>query len=196
MKRICVFCGSSPGTKPGYVEAARELGTLLARRRIGLVYGGGRVGMMGQLALAALAGGGEVIGVIPRDLFERKVAFTGLSDLRVVESMHERKALMADLADGFIALPGGLGTLEEFFEVLTWAQLGLHRKPCGLLDADRHYAGLTRFLDQLVERGFLGPAHRAMVLVEERPEALLRRFETYQAPTVDKAALALGEGSG
>ena len=192
MNRICVFCGSNPGTLPAYAEAARELGTLLAGRRIGLVYGGGSVGLMGQLAQAALEGGGEVIGVIPRDLYEKKVAFTGLADLRVVESMHERKALMADLADGFIALPGGIGTLEEFFEVLTWAQLGLHRKPCGLLDVHQHHARLTGFLDHLVEQGFLWPAHRSMVLIEERPEALLQRFETYRAPDVDKAALALG----
>jgi hypothetical protein len=192
VKRICVFCGSNPGALPAYAEAARGLGTLLAARQIGLVYGGGSVGMMGQLARAALAGGGEVIGVIPRDLHERNVAFTELPDLRVVGTMHERKALMVDLADGFIALPGGIGTLEEFFEVLTWAQLGLHRKPCGLLDVHRHHERLTGFLDHLVEQGFLGPAHRSMVLIEGRPEALLERFETYRAPAVDKAALALG----
>jgi uncharacterized protein (TIGR00730 family) len=192
VNRICVFCGSNPGALPAYAEAARGLGTLLAGRRIGLVYGGGSVGMMGHLARAALAAGGEVIGVIPRDLYERNVAFTELPDLRVVESMHERKALMADLADGFIALPGGIGTLEEFFEVLTWAQLGLHRKPCGLLEVEGHHERLTGFLDHLVEQGFLAPAHRAMVLAEERPEALLERFEAYRAPAVDKAALALG----
>lgn len=139
MKRICVFCGSSPGAKPEFVQAARQLGAILAQRKIGLVFGGGRVGMMGQLAQAALENGGEVIGVIPKELHERKVAFAGLSDLRVVGSMHERKALMAELADGFMALPGGLGTLEEIFEILTWAQLGMHHKPCGLLNVAQYY---------------------------------------------------------
>ncbi len=134
MKRVCVFCGSSPGARPEYLQAAIELGQALAGKNIGLVYGGAKVGMMGKIAESVLEKGGEVIGVIPKDLVEREVAFTGLADLRVVGSMHERKALMADLSDGFIALPGGLGTIEEFFEVVTWAQLGIHPKPCGLLN--------------------------------------------------------------
>ncbi|HUW13230.1 MAG TPA: TIGR00730 family Rossman fold protein, partial [Anaerolineae bacterium] len=142
MERICVFCGSSPGSRPEFVEAAVQLGEDLARRGITLVYGGGRVGMMGALARGALDAGGEVIGVIPRDLVDQEVAYTDLLDLRVVDTMHERKALMVELAQGFIALPGGLGTLEEFAEVLTWAQLGIHRKPCGVLNVCHYYDSL------------------------------------------------------
>jgi len=194
MKRMCVFCGSSPGLMPEYSQAARRLGSILAQRQVGLVYGGGNVGMMGQLAKAVIEQGGEVIGVIPRELLEKKVAFTELSDLRVVGSMHERKALMAELADGFIALPGGLGTLEEFFEVWTWAQLGLHQKPCGLLNICDYYSPLITFLDHLVTQRFLAAAHRSMVMVEEHPEALLEQFDQYRAPIVDKAAWALQLG--
>jgi len=192
MKRICVFCGSSPGARPEYARAARQVGTFLAQRKIGLVFGGGRVGMMGQLARAALENNGEVIGVIPRELNEKKVAFSGLSDLRVVESMHERKALMAGLADGFVALPGGLGTLEEIFEILTWAQLGMHQKPCGLLNVAGYFTPLLAFLDRVVVEGFLDAAHRSMILTSEYPEELLRQFETYRPPTADKAEWALG----
>lgn len=177
LKRICVFCGSSPGADPEFARAAERLGALLAQKGIGLVFGGGKVGMMGRLARAALDCGGEVIGVIPRQLFERKVACTGLSDLRVVATMHERKALMAELADGFMALPGGLGTLEEIFEMLTWAQLGMHAKPCGLLDVAGFFAPLLRFLDHVTEQGFVDPAHRGMVLTAESPAELLRQFE-------------------
>jgi uncharacterized protein (TIGR00730 family) len=191
MKRICVFCGSSPGAKPEYVRAARKLGALLAQRKIGLVFGGGRVGLMGQLARAALENGGEVIGVIPRELHEKRVAFSGLSDLRVVGSMHERKAMMAELADGFMALPGGLGTLEEIFEILTWAQLGIHHKPCGLLNVGNFYTPLLAFLDQVVEQGFLDAAHRSMILTAENPEELLQQFQYYRPSTADKAAWAL-----
>src|ERR1043165_174167 len=144
-RRVCVFCGSSPGARPEYRQAAEAMGRLLASRRIGLVYGGGNVGLMGLLADAALSAGGEVIGVIPRHLDAREVAHRGLPDLRVVASMHERKALMADLSDAFIALPGGLGTLEEMFEILTWAQLGLHRKPCGLLNVLGYFDRLLSF---------------------------------------------------
>ena len=194
MKRLCVFCGSSPGAMPEYSQAARRLGSLLAQRQVGLVYGGGNVGMMGQLAKAVIEQGGEVIGVIPRELLEKKVAYTALSDLRVVGSMHERKALMAELADGFLALPGGLGTLEEFFEVWTWAQLGLHQKPCGLLNICDYYSPLITFLDHLVTQRFLAAAHRSMVMVEEHPEALLEQFDQYRAPIVDKAAWALQLG--
>jgi uncharacterized protein (TIGR00730 family) len=194
MKRICVFCGSSPGAKPEYIQAAQQLGVLLAHRKIGLVFGGGKVGLMGRLAQAALENGGEVIGVIPRELHEKRVAFSGLSDLRVVGTMHERKALMAELADGFMALPGGLGTLEEIFEILTWAQLAIHHKPCGLLNVGDFYTPLLAFLDQVVEQGFLDAAHRSMILTAENPEELLQQFETYRPVSADKAAWALAKG--
>jgi uncharacterized protein (TIGR00730 family) len=172
--------------------AARQVGALLAQRKIGLVFGGGRVGLMGQLAQAALENNGEVIGVIPKELYERKVAFQGLSDLRVVGSMHERKALMAGLADGFMAMPGGLGTLEELFEILTWAQLGLHHKPCGLLNVAGYFTPLLVFLDHVAAQGFIDAAHRSMILTSENPEDLLRQFENYQPSTADKAEWALG----
>ena len=193
LRRVCVFCGSSPGRLPEYARAATEMGALLARRRIGLVFGGGKVGMMGRLAQAALEGGGEVIGVIPRFLHEKRVAFAGLSDLRVVGTMHERKALMAGLADGFIALPGGLGTLEETFEMLTWAQLGMHGKPCGLLDVAGFFAPLLRFLDHVTEQGFIDAAHRGMVLSAADPEKLLEMLAAYDPPRADKAEWALGK---
>jgi uncharacterized protein (TIGR00730 family) len=184
--RVCVFCGSSPGSRPEYVEAARTLGKALAERGVGLVYGGARVGLMGALADAALASGGEVTGVIPRALSEREVAHTGLADLRVVGSMHERKALMSELADAFVALPGGIGTLEELFEVWTWAQLGLHRKPVALLDVAGYYRPLARFLDSAVEARFVRAQHRAMLLVEESAPALLERLAAYRPPSVEK----------
>ncbi len=191
MKRICVFCGSSPGARPEYRQAARQLAYTLASKQIGLVYGGGSVGVMGEIARTVLDEGGEVIGVIPKALAKKKVAFTELPDLRVVGSMHERKALMAELADGFIALPGGLGTIEEFFEVLTWAQLGIHSKPCGLLNVGQYYDKLISFLDHTVSEQFVEGAHRSMVLIAGSPEALLEQFETYQPPQVDKAAWTL-----
>lgn len=191
MKRICVFCGSSPGARPEYLHAAEQLGYTLARRNIGLVYGGARVGIMGKIAEAVLEKGGEVIGVIPKGLLEREVAFTGLADLRVVDSMHERKALMADLSDGFIALPGGLGTIEEFFEVVTWAQLGIHPKPCGLLNVEQYYNRLMDFLDHTVNEKFVELEHRAMILMDENPERLLQKFETYHPPIIDKAQWVL-----
>ncbi len=156
---------------------------MLARRKIGLVFGGGRVGLMGQLAQAALENGGEVIGVIPRELYEKKVAFTELSDLRVVETMHERKALMAGLADGFMALPGGLGTLEEIFEMMTWAQLGVHHKPCGLLNVENYYAPLLAFLDQVAAEGFVDAAHRAMILTAGDPGELLLSLKPTARPS-------------
>lgn len=193
LRRVCVFCGSSPGRLPEYARAATAMGALLARRRIGLVFGGGKVGMMGRLAQAALEGGGEVIGVIPRFLHEKRVAFAGLSDLRVVGTMHERKALMAGLADGFIALPGGLGTLEETFETLTWAQLGMHGKPCGLLDVAGFFAPLLRFLDHVTEQGFIDAAHRGMVLSAGDPDTLLEMLAGYDPPRADKAEWALGK---
>jgi uncharacterized protein (TIGR00730 family) len=181
---MCVFCGSSPGARPAYGEAAEELGRLLVERGIGLVYGGGAVGLMGRLADAVLAEGGEAIGVLPRALVEKEIGHTGLADLRVVGSMHERKALMADLADGFVALPGGLGTVEELFEVYTWAQLGLHRKPCALLDVEGYYEGIASFLARAVEERFLREDHRAMLIVERDPRALLDRLSEFEPEAV------------
>jgi uncharacterized protein (TIGR00730 family) len=186
LRSLCVFCGSRPGEDPAYEAAARALGETLAEAGIELVYGGGHVGLMGVVANAALAAGGEVVGVMPRALVEREISHTGLTQLHVVSSMHERKAMMSDLSEGFIALPGGTGTLEEFFEVLTWAQLGEHEKPCGLLDVAGYYAPLLDLFDHMVERGFLSTKHRAMVLVETKPEALLERFERYQPPDTAK----------
>jgi len=186
IRRVCVFCGSNPGHDPAFAEAARELGTLLAREGIALVYGGGSVGLMGILADAVLAGGGEVIGVIPHALWAREVGHRGLTDLRIVETMHERKATMADLADAFIALPGGLGTLEEIFEIWTWAQLGLHQKPVGFLDVQGFYAPLMEFLDRAVRARFVRDEHRAIALLARDPESLLRRFDAWQPPRVEK----------
>ena len=186
MRRICVFLGSNPGTNPNYLAATRSLGAEIARRGLATVYGGANVGLMGQLADSALAAGGEVIGIIPEVLRDKELAHQGLSTLKVVGSMHERKALMAELADGFIALPGGLGTLEELCEVLTWAQLGFHKKPCGLLDVDGYYAPLCAFLDHAVAEGFIVPAHRGMLLADSNPAALLDRFTGYVAPVVAK----------
>ncbi len=191
MKRICVFCGSSPGVKPEYSEAAIELGHALADKNIGLVYGGGNVGLMGQIAKAVVARGGNVVGVIPKALAEKEVAFTGLDDLRIVGTMHERKALMAELSDGFIALPGGLGTIEEFVEVLTWAQLGLHQKPCGLLNVCQYYDKFSEFIDTVCDQGFIEKGHREVLLVDDDPRSLLEKFETYRPPNIDKAAWAL-----
>lgn len=191
VKRICVFCGSSPGSRPEYAARARELGRVLAENHIGLVYGGARIGIMGAVASAALEAKGEVIGIIPRDLVKKEVAFTGITDLRVVNSMHERKALMAELSDGFIALPGGLGTIEEFFEVLTWAQLGIHKKPCGLLNVCGYFDKIIEFADHAADEQFIGPAGRSLILVDDVPENLLKKFRDYQPPTVDKAAWAL-----
>jgi len=182
MSRLCVFCGSSPGHDPAHGASAAQLGRVLAERGIGLVYGGGRVGLMGILADAALAAGGEVIGVIPQALLDREIGHRGLTQLRVVDSMHARKALMGELAEGFIALPGGIGTLEELFEVWSWAQLGLHRKPCGLLDVNGFFAPLVDFLDRQVEAGFVHPAHRAILSVGSTPQELLARFAAYQPP--------------
>jgi uncharacterized protein (TIGR00730 family) len=181
---LCVFCGSSPGARPEYLAAAHALGRLLAERGIGVVYGGASVGLMGAVADAALAAGGHVTGVIPRVLEAREIAHPGLSDLRVVASMHERKALMSDLSDGFVALPGGLGTLEELFEVWTWAQLGMHAKPCAVLDVAGYYAPLLAFLDHGVRERFVRAPHRAMLLVDDEPARLLDRLAAYEPPTV------------
>jgi uncharacterized protein (TIGR00730 family) len=186
VKRLCVFCGSSTGHDPVYAAVAVQLGQALAKRRIGLVYGGGGVGLMGVVANAVLAAGGEVVGVIPQPLLDREHGHGALTDLRVVGSMHERKALMVELSDGFVALPGGIGTLEELFEVWTWAQLGMHEKPCGLVDAGGFFTPLVGFLDQVVATGFLSATSRAMLTVAASPEELLARFDAYRAPDVPK----------
>jgi uncharacterized protein (TIGR00730 family) len=189
-KRICVYCGSGVGGRDGYAEAARGLGRALVARGLGLVFGGGRIGMMGVLARTVLQGGGEAIGVIPRDLMDRGLGLTGVTSLRVVETMHARKALMAELADAFIALPGGFGTAEEFFEALTWAQLGLHTKPCGLLNVKGYFDDLIRFVDHALQEEFIDAATRTLLLVDDAPEALLARLDTWKPPAVDKAAWA------
>lgn len=186
LKRICVFAGSNSGAKAEYVAAARELGFALARRRLGLVYGGARVGLMGALADEALSAGGHVTGIMPEALVAKEVAHRGLTELRVVKSMHERKAMMADLADGFVALPGGWGTVEEFFETLTWGQLGFHRKPCGLLNILGYYDPLLSFADHCVDEGFVKREHRSMITVSNSPNELLDALAAYKAPVVEK----------
>ena len=183
---LCVFCGSSVGSKPAFIGAAIALGKVMAEQQIRLVYGGGRVGLMGALADAVLQAGGEVTGVIPEHLVAREVAHQGLNDLRIVSSMHERKALMAELSDAFVAMPGGLGTLEEFFEVWTWGQLGLHRKPYALLNVNGFYDPLVQFIDQLVEQKFVKPEHRQMLIVESDVAMLPVRLAGHRTPTVDK----------
>ncbi|TDG12589.1 TIGR00730 family Rossman fold protein [Seongchinamella unica] len=186
MKRICVYCGSSPGRKPEYLAAARDLARAMVARGIDLVYGGGSVGIMGGIADAVLEAGGQVIGVIPRALAEREVSHRGVTDLRVVESMHERKALMAELSDGFVAMPGGFGTIEELLEVLTWSQLGFHQKPCAILNVEGYFDRLIQFLDHSVEQQFVKPVHRSMLLVEEDAQRLLSLMASYEHPVVDK----------
>lgn len=175
--RICVFTGSRRGARAEYADAAKQLGALLVARGFGLVYGGGNVGLMTVIADTVLEFKGHVTGVIPDSLVSREVAHQGLTDLRVVQSMHERKALMAELSDGFIALPGGIGTMEEIFEVLSWAQLGIHYKPCGLLNVAGYYDPLIQFLDHAVDQDFIKPKHRALLMVESEPVKLLDRFE-------------------
>lgn len=184
LRRVCVFCGSSLGARPDYAEAARVLGAELADRRIGLVYGGAHVGLMGAVADACRQAGGEVIGVIPGSLVEAEVAHTGLDDLRIVSTMHERKALMAELSDGFVALPGGFGTVEEFCEVLTWSQLGLHSppKPCGLVDVAGFFGPLIALFDSAVDQGFLRPENRRLVLAAPDPPTMLDALAGWQAP--------------
>jgi uncharacterized protein (TIGR00730 family) len=184
--RICVYAGSNPGADPAYAEAAAELARLLAGRGIGIVYGGAHVGLMGILADTALAAGGEVVGVMPRALIDREIGHTGLTELHVVTSMHERKALMAELSDGFVALPGGAGTLEELIEVYTWGQLGMHDKPMGVLNVNGYYDGLAALLDHAVQEGFLRREHRAAMHAEPTPEALLERFDGWRPSTLGK----------
>ena len=186
MKRICVYCGSNPGANPAYSEAGRLLGHELANRGLGLVYGGAKVGVMGAVAAGMLEKGGSAIGVIPHFFVTKEVAHDGLDELIVVDSMHERKSRMADISDGFIALPGGWGTIEEIFEVLTWAQLGHHHKPCGLLNVDSYYDELAIFLEKAIENKFVKEEFRPMMMMDESPASLLDRFASYRAPRVKK----------
>ena len=186
LRRLCVFCGSSPGAHPDYARAARDFGALLATQSIGLVYGGGKTGLMGEIADAALAAGGEVIGVIPQHLEVREVAHRGLSDLRVVSTMHERKATMADLSDAFVGLPGGLGTMEEFFEVATWSQLGIHDKPSALLNVRGYYDLVASFLEHAVEEGFLRASHRELITIWREPAALLEALRLFRPTPTGK----------
>lgn len=186
MRRICVFCGSRPGVRPVYRDVAESLGRTLAERGIELVYGGGNVGLMGIVADACLAAGGKVVGVIPRALMEWEVGHEGLTRLEVVDSMHSRKARMAELADGFVALPGGLGTFEELFEILTWAQLGFHNKPIALLNVDAYYQPLIQMMDRGVTEGFMKAENRGLLLVEDNVQTLLRAMGAYHPPAVGK----------
>jgi uncharacterized protein (TIGR00730 family) len=186
LRRVCVFCGSSPGTNGVYREAAQEIGRLFCQRGIELVYGGGNVGLMGAVADACLQDGGHVIGIIPEALKKKELAHTGLTELRVVGSMHERKALMADLADAFIALPGGYGTWDEFCEVLTWSQLGIQHKACAVLNVNGYYDPLLAMADRAVSEGFLREVHRALLIADEDPARLLDHLAVYSVPMVDK----------
>lgn len=186
LRQLCIFCGSSPGFHPGDAQTAAALARQCAEQGIGIVYGGGSVGLMGVIADAALAAGGQVIGVIPEFLATRELLHTGLTELHVVSSMHTRKALMADRADAFAALPGGLGTFEELFEVLTWAQLGLHRKPVGLLNVRGYFEGFLLQVERAIQDGFCRPEHRELFVVEQDPARLLTRMEAYQPPSLPK----------
>jgi hypothetical protein len=186
MKNITVFCGSSSGFRPEYAEAAVNLARRLVERNIGLVYGGGNIGLMGIIADEVMRGGGRVVGIIPDSLFKKEVGNREVTELRVVGSMHERKAMMAELADGFIAMPGGIGTFEEFFEILTWAQLGFHEKPCGLLNVADYYDGLLSLCDNAVSEGFLRPVHRALILDDSDAVSLLEKMNDFQPPAVEK----------
>lgn len=186
MKSICVYCGSNPGRQESYSMAARELAKSLVEREIRLVYGGASVGIMGLIADTVLRLGGQAVGVIPDALLRKEVAHTNLTELHVTQSMHERKTLMAELSDGFIALPGGIGTLEEIFEVWTWAQLGFHKKPCGLLNVEGYFDSLISFLNHTVAEQFVKEPHRSMLIVERNPDPLLDRFASYEPPTIQK----------
>jgi uncharacterized protein (TIGR00730 family) len=186
MNRICVFCGTNPGSRPEYEAAARDLGRILAEQEIELVYGGASVGIMGELADSVQEYGGHVTGIIPQQLMEKEAAHTGIRNLIVVASMHQRKSQMADMSDGFIALPGGIGTLEGFFEILTWAQLGIHSKPSGILNVAGYFDELTRFLDHAVQEGFLTQEHRGAIMMEADPRLLLQRMQAYTPPEGEK----------
>ncbi len=191
MKRVCVYCGSGIGGRPEYADAARMLGKALVDRGLGLVFGGGRIGMMGVIARTVLEQGGDVVGVIPRSLHEMDLALADVTDMRIVADMHERKALMAELADAFIALPGGYGTIEELFEILTWAQLGFHRKPVGLLNVARYFDELIRFVDHATVQEFIDPLHRDLLLVDQTPHGLLAKLAKYEPPRMDKVQWVL-----
>jgi uncharacterized protein (TIGR00730 family) len=186
MKNICVYCGSSPGRLEAYSDTTRSLAQALVDRDLGLVYGGASVGLMGLMADSVLQLGGRVVGVIPESLAQKELAHTSLTELHVTASMHARKTLMAELSDGFIALPGGIGTLEEIFEIWTWAQLGFHTKPCGLLNVAGYYDGLIAFLGHAVAEQFVKPLHRSILSVEQEPNAMLDRFASYKAPSMHK----------
>jgi uncharacterized protein (TIGR00730 family) len=186
LRTIAAFCGSNPGTDPAFADAATELGAVLAQRGIGLVYGGGKVGLMGTVADAVLAGGGTVTGVIPRHLWEKEVGHEGLTELLIVDSMHERKLAMADRSDAFVALPGGVGTFEEVFEAITWTQLGIHDKPVGFVDVAGFYGPLLAFLDGTVDAGFLKPGHRSMIVAASSPEGVLAELEAWEPVVTSK----------
>jgi len=186
LKTLCVFCGSSAGARPVYADAARKMGEALVARDITLVFGGGRVGLMGEIARTVLAGGGRVVGMIPKALVRKEIVYEDLTELHVVDSMHERKAMMAERSDGFIAMPGGYGTFEEFCEVLTWSQLGFHHKPVALLNVAGYYDGLLALFDHAVAEAFVRPLHRSMVIAESDPLTLLDRLAAFQPPTVEK----------
>jgi len=186
LKKLCVYCGSSVGKRPEYHEGAKQLAKILVSRGIDLVYGGAAIGVMGIIADAVLEGGGKVTGIIPEDLMGKEVAHQGITELMVVPSMHERKAVMADISDGFIALPGGIGTLEELFEIFTWAQLGFHSKPVGLLNINGYFDNLIKFLDTAVDEQFMNITHRSMLVVEHDPELLIQRLKSYESPVLKK----------
>jgi uncharacterized protein (TIGR00730 family) len=188
MQRVCVFCGSSPGVKQEYAVGARELGLVLAKKTIDLVYGGGHVGLMGIVADAAMSAGAKAIGIIPRCLADKEVAHQGLTELKIVQTMHERKAQMSELSDGFIAMPGGFGTLEELFEVITWAQLGIHKKPFGLFNVAGYYDKLIEFMDYQVEQGFVPQRHREMIIVSDEAEQLVEMLESFHPVAQEKWA--------
>jgi len=185
-RAICVFCGSSAGRDPVYVRVARQMGELLAHRRIRLVYGGGGIGLMGAIAKAAMAAGGEVIGVIPHALRAKELAYHKLTELHVVDTMHQRKQMMAELSDGFIAMPGGFGTFEEFCETITWAQLGLHNKPCGMLNVNGYYDRMIAMFDHAVQDHFVQPGHRQMIIADFDPARLLDAMAAYQGPPLEQ----------
>ncbi|MEM7281591.1 MAG: TIGR00730 family Rossman fold protein [Pseudomonadota bacterium] len=186
MQRVCVFCGANNGTQPVFQQKARALGEVLAKEGLGVVYGGAKVGLMGAVADAALSHGGEVIGVIPEALMKKELAHEGLAALHVVKSMHERKAMMADLADGFIALPGGFGTMDETFEIVTWSQLGFHKKPCAVLDVEDYYEHLKKFIENMIDNGFAKPGHADLLLHGDEPLALLKQMRDFEWQPVKK----------
>lgn len=193
MKWICVYCGSSPGASRVYADAAQGLGKSMVEQGIGLVYGGGSVGLMGMIAKAVSDNGGEVIGIIPKDLDFREVSNRSIGDLRIVNTMHERKAMMEELSDGFVAMPGGYGTMDEVFEILTWSQLGMHHKPIGFLNINQYYDSLFNFLDHVVQEQFITSAFRQLVLSADNPVALLEEMKAFSHPKVDKAKEALAK---